>query len=115
MKRNSTILGFHCLSRMDYFPELEESTHRDGKTDNIMFGKYAPHGGCDGEMGMTWYSLNNEEVPRLEVFSADFSMLNEDVFQRLIANLKEDMTPDMFSKMLIEHGFKDLSDYPLKK
>jgi hypothetical protein len=101
------------MSRQKYFQNLTQINKDMGEADNVIFGVFYPDGGCDAEMSMTWHILKDEEVPRLEVFSDAFELLKTEKILRLIADFTEEMTPDIFSQLLIDHGFKDMSDNPL--
>lgn len=113
MENTKGFYGFSCMSRQKYFPNLTEINKQMGESDKISFGIFYPDGGCDAEMQMTWHTLKDEEVPRLEVFSDAFELLKTEKFLRLISDFEEEMTPGAFSQLLIDHGFKDMSDNPL--
>jgi len=113
MENTKGFYGFTCMSRQNYFQNLTQINIDMGEADRVIFGIFYPDGGCDAEMSMTWRILNDEEVPRFEVFSDAFELLKKEKVSRLIDDLTEDMTPDSFSQLLITHGFKDMSDNPL--
>ena len=113
MLKQNAFYGFTCDSRQNYFSTLQDINKKSGITNQIIFGIFYPEGGCGAEMGMRWHLLDNEEVPRLEVFSDAFKMLKQDKFHQIINDLDETLTPETFSKLLIKHGFKDVSDNPL--
>ena len=113
MLKPTAFYGFICESRQNYFPNLHQINQKAGEVDRVMFGIFYPDGGCEAEMGMTWYLLKDEETPRLEVFSDSFEMLKQEKFHQIINDLDEDLTTETFSQLLIRHGFKDMSDNPL--
>ena len=111
--------GFTCSSRQNYFPHLKTTNEKSGEIDRVMFGIYCPNGGCEAEMSMVWHQLSTEICPCFSVFSDAFKMLGQDVILRLICEFSKipnpQMTSEYFSEMLINLGFKDMSDIPLKK
>ncbi|MCK5602949.1 hypothetical protein KAR91_13790 [Candidatus Pacearchaeota archaeon] len=102
------VKGFTHLSKSWY----GEANLRNSKyTDEIMIGFYSPEGGTSGEFGVRWQQLGGKSTPQLQVFNDGWHAFAE--MPELISRLKEldDMhvTPDDLSKILIDIGFKDLT------
>ena len=119
MKMGDYYHGFTCFSRQEYYSILRKKELRKGIEDKIRFGIYHRKGGCDAEMCMTWNRLKQNIVfPKLEVFSDAFGLFLhttfDDVFKELSKQNNQDITPDEFSRVLIQLGFEDMSDNPLE-
>lgn len=79
----------------------------------IMFGLYHDDRSTIGEIGMRWYKLNHDIVPKLESFGDTWFVLNElsDVIQKLSEVDSIDITPDDFKNILCSLGFQDKTEY----
>ncbi len=104
--------GFTCYSRQDYAGKAPLDAE-----DEIILGIQYPDGGCLAEMGFRWYKLDGALVPRLEVFSDAWQLLQTRTVQMVISQLVNGSnprpTPDELSELLITWGFIDQSDNPL--
>ena len=104
--------GFTCYSRQDYAGQIPLDAE-----DEIMLGSQYPDGGCLNEMAFRWYKMNDELVPRLEVYSEAWHLLQTHTIQMVMGQLIQEQepmpTPDEMSALLIAWGFVDQSDRPL--
>lgn len=100
------IRGFHWSSRAYYSAVINRP--------EVNFGMYDPNdGGTTGEMSMTWILLDGRYTPKLECFDDGWSALANftDLIQRMGKVDSEDISDEVFVKMLVECGFKDLTKY----
>lgn len=111
MERGKAFWGFVCFSRQDYAGKAPLECE-----DQIMLGIQCREGGCYCEMVISWYNLGKYIAPRLECFDEAWPALRTPTFIEVLRRLtagKQNMTPDEMSRLLIDCGFKDLSDSPL--
>lgn len=102
--------GFICHSRQDY----ADIVPLDG-VDEIMLGIQHEQGGCLCELAFCWHMLGGKPIPRLEMYSDAWPILQTCAFAAVMTQLTEmcrtsEPTPDEVSALLIAHGFKDQSD-----
>ncbi len=103
--KNENIRGFHWLNRSRYKEQIA------GK--EIMFGYYDAVGGTSGEMAMRWEIINCEETPQLQIFNDGFSALFSmpDLLEKLSDLNDKNFTDEEFVEILLDFGFKDLTNY----
>ena len=79
----------------------------------VMFGMYYEDCGTDGEMGMRWHAIQDDSVPRLEVFCDAWAVLNtfDDVLRKLALYDDMNITVDKFVEILTSCGFVDDTAY----
>ena len=108
--------AFTCFSRQNYY---ETNRHLEKEiADRIMFGSYVgSFGCCEYEVAMEWHILRGDEPPvaRLCIFRDAFLALEEhsELLKELVSYHKKDLSPELFSRILIRHGYEDLSDKKL--
>jgi len=105
--------GFTQFSRQVYADTVTIRSE-----DEIMYGIFSMDGGTLAEIGMRWYRLGRECVPRMECFSEAFFLLKSPMHQRIFKRLQnepDNFTPEEFASLLIEMGFQDDSDRPLER
>jgi hypothetical protein len=94
-----------------YGNEARESLKRERCTDEVYFYVNEPF----GEMVMRWYHLDQQDIPRLEVFLASMEAIAglSDVLSALgkISHKKEDLSPEAFCALLEKCGFVDKTPY----
>jgi len=108
MEDGKMIRGYYNFSEKDRtLPFLEKS---------VMFGMYCEYldgssGETDGEMEMTWETLDNKEVPRLKVYDDAWEILNsfKDVVSKMAKVDDENITIKEFCDILNSCGFKNLT------
>lgn len=106
---NRSDRGFYWFSKAWYNTLTGDDKH------NITFGLYCEEGkeGCIGEMSMRWYNLGGKVTPKLECFDDSFAVLASfpDLIYELAKLDNTDFTEEQFVKLLLELGFKDLTQY----
>lgn len=82
----------------------------DGAADDLLL-QVRDDGALLGELRVAWYSLNNELVPRLEVFSDGWQALAAmpDLLEVLAAYDGENVTPAGLCTELVALGFADVT------
>lgn len=113
MEQEKVFWSFICFSRQDYASKVPL-----GCEDEIMLALQCADGGCVTEMAIRWHNLGKTVSPRLECFGEAWPMLLAPscakVMQMLAARHDQDLSPDDVTQILLESGFKDLSDHPWK-
>lgn len=102
--------GFSILSKSYYGDYcLKDCSY----IDEVTFGLYLEDGSTEGECVMRWHFINNELVPKLEMFSDSWILFArcEDLFLTLSKYNDEDFTVSEFVSLLKEVGFKDMTKY----
>jgi len=85
-------------------------------SDHINFGLYPKEGGTYGEMTMKWIELEDgQSAPKLECFDDTWPILAgfHDVMVAL-GKAKENIIQEEFVNILLQHGFKDMTEYEMK-
>lgn len=106
--------GFTCFSRQNY----ARIVPIDG-VDEVMLGIQCVEGGTLGELAVRWHMLGDKLIPRLEAYGDAWQIIQAPTFVAVMKELTQmsrhhNPTPDEVSALLIAHGFKDHSDYPLR-
>jgi hypothetical protein len=73
-----------------------------------------PSGGCTGEFAICWLKLGNKITPRLEIYDDAwklFTTIPKKLWPALAALDSQDPTPEQIKALLVEIGFKDMTDY----
>lgn len=121
LKQEKPIPGFYWLSQSWYRESAKP--HDKDIVDEIMIGLYYKEGGCKGELKMEWVAIQADKpaVPHLCAFSDSWSLFKEipalltvlgkakRVETKRIQEVAEDLTPSEFARLLLKHGFKDLT------
>lgn len=111
MKNHDGCIRAFCWTKKAYYA----NSLRDSGKNEIVFGMYdIEDGGTSGEMAMVWIELGSQgATPQLQSFSDSWSALS--LFSDLIHSLGEiddqDITQEEFVKMLLNHGFVDITPY----
>lgn len=113
LEQETVFWSFICFSRQDYASIVPLACE-----DEIMLALRCADGGCVTEMSIRWYKLGKTVSPRLECFDEAWPMLFAPscakVMQTLAARHDQNLSPDDVTQILLESGFKDLSDHPWK-
>ncbi len=104
--------GYHDLTNAWYRKELGDKTHE------IMFGIYHDedgkgNGGTSGEIEMEWEELGKKVVPQMSAYDDSWKVLYsfQDVMAELAKVDSENITPEVFCKILDSCGFINLTKY----
>lgn len=103
------IRGFHHLSRAWYGPT---NLACGGRVDTITIGLYLPDGDTVGEFSVEWGRLGGQLTARLIVFNGAWSALTSfsDVLEKMAEVDGQNITPDNFTKILVELKITDLTE-----
>lgn len=106
MGDNEPRRGFIWSSKA-WYAEAADCKHQ------ISFGMFYKEGGTTGEMVVTWHTLNNRRIPRLECFDDAWGVLGTftDLLQELAVFNNANVTEQGFVNILTRCGFEDMTPY----
>jgi len=102
----NSIRGFHWLNKA--------WSYENRPDDEIVFGMYDEiEGVTSGEMKMEWVRIGSTLTPQLRAYDDSWSALSlfSDLIQEMAKVDNQDITAERFVNMLLECGFRDLTNY----
>ena len=107
----SAVPGFYWVSKAWWYTKYQYEDN-----EKIEIGFYFPGGGTSGYFTIEWVSRHNMKVPLLSVLDDAWNILITlpgiiSSLSKLGANYDKHITPKELVNILMELGYKDLTDY----